>query len=157
MARTQDRGIRSAPVTLSPDCTMGSEPRTIDAGTETLEQDDIVPADEWDRFHGKLADRLREIRARVPENYDMEVSYIALELHNVTPTRVAVTIDSEDWIGNEGEIGDRHFHIILREQGGLNLATMLTSPLGAERDYLETEPTTGDAWDRLCRDIERAR
>jgi len=108
----------------------------------------------FEQFHARLAGRLDELRARVPGNYEMTVEHSPYSDGN---DRISVTIKSDDWVLNEDEIGDRRFHVILRQQGGLALATCRTELLGDKRDYLDRYSTKGKAWSRLLRDVKAAK
>jgi hypothetical protein len=107
-----------------------------------------------DDVHGKLAARFDELETaleQADDSYYMEVEQTS-EMYGTW----SVTIDSDDWILNEGEIGDMRFHVILGPQGGLRLADSRRD-LGSERDYLAKNDTKGDAWSELKRAIKRAR
>jgi hypothetical protein len=127
-----------------------TQPSTADDSIELTDGDTV---ENFGRFHARLADRLNDLQARVPDNYDMTVEYSP---YMDGDDRVVVTIDSDEFVLNEGEVGDRHFHVILRERGGLSLATRRTTILGSERDYLDRYDTKSGAWDGLLRDVKRA-
>jgi len=107
-----------------------------------------------DAVHGKLADCIDELRAcvdRADDSYYMELAQNS-ESHGTW----SITIDSDDWLLNKGEIGDMRFHIILGPQGGLHLATH-SRDLGSRKDYLDAYSTKTEAWDKLRRAIKRAK
>jgi hypothetical protein len=106
---------------------------------------------DFDRFHGKLAEKLTELQRATPENYEMSAE-VSSEMYDT----VSVTIDSDDWLFNEGEIGDMRFHIILGPQGGLHLASY-DRTLGGRGDYVEECDTKGQAWRRLRRAVKGAK
>jgi hypothetical protein len=105
----------------------------------------------FDRFHGKLAEKLHTLQRATPDNYEMSA-----EVSSERYGSVAVVIDSEDSLFNEGEIGDMYFHIILGPQGGLRLASY-DRTLGDRGDHVDECDTKDRAWRRLQRAIERAK
>jgi len=105
----------------------------------------------FDRFHGKLAEKLHKLQRVTPENYEMSAE-VSSEMYDT----VSVVIDSDDWLFNEGEIGDMRFHVILGPQGGLRLASY-DRTLGDDGDYIEECNTKGQAWRRLRRAVKGAK
>jgi hypothetical protein len=104
--------------------------------------------------HGKLANRVQTLRECIEQaegDYYLEVERCS-EIHGTW----SIVIDSDDWILNEGEIGDMRFHVILGPQGGLRLATG-TRDFAGETDYLDAHDTKGRAWSRLKTAIKRAK
>lgn len=108
---------------------------------------------DFGQFHGRLANKLHELQTRVPENYYMDVTYSP---YSDGTDRVSVVIDSDDFIANEGEIGDMHFHIILGPRGGLRLADSRRTLVEDKTDYVAKNDTKGDAWSELLRAVKRA-
>lgn len=125
-----------------------------DGGNDSELQDGDTVTD-FTQFNGRLESKLNEIEALVDENdaYDLEVTYSP---YSGGSDRVSLTIDSDECIANEGELGEYNFHIILGPRGGLKLATR-HSILSGSKDYLERYSTISRAWSRLTRDIERAK
>ena len=105
----------------------------------------------FDRFHAKLAKKLHKLQRITPDNYEMSAE-VSSELHGT----VSVVIGSDDWLFNEGEIGDMRFHVILGPQGGLRVASH-DRTLGDDGDYVEECDTKGQAWRRLRHAIKRAK
>lgn len=130
---------------------------TTDSAEEpspTLSKGDTV--EDFSRFHSKLQSRLNDLQEWLEEAHDsyyMEAEYTPYEDGS---DRVSVTIDSDDFIFNKGEMGDDRYHIILGERGGLKHAERRRT-LGGRTDYLSRYDTISSAWHILGTNIRRAK
>lgn len=128
--------------------------------SESTRDDEAQPpedaeVEDFGQFHADLEARLEELQTATDNadgDYEMTVeetdgSYFA----------VSVSIESDDWILNEGEIGDMNFHAILRECGGLSVLNSRRDLVDGTKDYLDRCDTKNDAWDRFVTDIKRAK
>jgi hypothetical protein len=106
---------------------------------------------DYDDLHARLADRLQTLAQITPDNYDVEAKEYDEEFG-----LWSVTISSDEFLFNEGEIGNMHFHVMLGPHGGLDTASY-SRTLGSSGDYVDECDTKGRAWRRLRSAIKRAK
>lgn len=120
-----------------------------------LEEGDIV--EDYSRFHGKLQEKLEQLQELVDEeaaeSYEMVVEY--LPMADESPG-VSITIESDEWVGNAGECGDRYFHIVMHQQGRISSATRRTDMIEGRRDYVDEFDTKNDVWKHIKWDVKGA-
>lgn len=124
-----------------------------DDGTEPNDEPAEITDYSDENLHARLSGRLQDLRDATGNARDSFT--MTAERYNEETGLVSISIESDESIFNEGEIGADSFHIILGPQGGVHTArkrSMLTEP----RDYLDEYPTVSMAWKVLLSAVRGA-
>jgi len=125
---------------------------TRDDGTEADDSTEEITDYSEDNLHARLAGRLQDLQDATDET---DSHFMTVERFGSDNGLVSVTIDTDEFILNEGEAGVDSYHIILGPRGGLRHARHHSIHLGDE-EFTKTCDTVSRAWSGLLTSVSKA-